>query len=46
MGVLGIAGVLFVARNTRVEQSGNKVKVQSPFGTVETTKDPRRLRRI
>jgi hypothetical protein len=40
MGVLSIVGVLFVARNTRVEQSGGKVKLQSPFGTVETTKDP------
>ncbi|HKS74286.1 MAG TPA: zinc-ribbon domain-containing protein [Terriglobales bacterium] len=29
-----------IARHTRVQTSNGAVKVQSPFGTVETTKDP------
>jgi hypothetical protein len=29
-----------VAHRTRVHQDGNNVKVETPFGTVETTKDP------
>jgi zinc ribbon protein len=44
IGVLGLAAVGFVgwriARHTRVHQDGNNVKVETPFGVVESTKDP------
>jgi len=44
IGVLGLAAVGFVgwriARHTRVRQDGNNVKVETPFGIVESTKDP------
>jgi hypothetical protein len=44
IGVLGLAAVGFVgwsiARHTRVHQDGDNVKVETPFGNVETTKDP------
>lgn len=44
IGMLGLAAVGFVgwriARHTRVHQDGNNVKVETPFGNVETTKDP------
>jgi hypothetical protein len=44
IGVLGLAAIGFVgwhiARHTRVHQDGNNVKVETPFGNVETTKDP------
>lgn len=45
IGILGIASLVFfglhVARHARVRQDGNNVKVETPFGSVETTKDPR-----
>lgn len=43
IGVLGIATVSFVAlrvaRNTHVRHEGDQVKVETPFGNVETSKD-------
>jgi hypothetical protein len=49
LGVLGIASIGFfawrVARHTHVQQDGNNVKVETPFGTVETTKDPQQAAR-
>ena len=44
IGILGVATVGFfawrVARSTHVRQEGDHVKVETPFGTVESTKDP------
>jgi hypothetical protein len=44
IGVLGLAAIGFVgwriARHTRVHQEGNNVRVETPFGVVESTKDP------
>jgi len=44
LGILGIASAGFfawrIAHHTRVHQEGNNVKVDTPFGSVETTKDP------
>jgi flagellar basal body-associated protein FliL len=44
IGILGVASLVFfglhVARHARVRQNGNNVKVETPFGSVETTKDP------
>jgi hypothetical protein len=44
LGVLGAASVGFfawrIARHAHVRQNGNNVSVETPFGTVETTKDP------
>lgn len=44
LGVLGVATVGFIgyriAKNSRVHQEGNNVKVETPFGTVESSKDP------
>lgn len=44
IGVVGIAALTFigirVARHTRVMQEGDHVKVETPFGTAETSKDP------
>ena len=44
VGILGLASLgIFawrVARHTRVRQNGNDVKVETPFGTVQTTNDP------
>jgi hypothetical protein len=49
VGVLCVASIGFfalrVARHTRVRQDGNNVKVETPFGTVETTKDPQQAAR-
>jgi zinc ribbon protein len=42
--VIGVASIGFIgwriAHHTRVHQDGNNVKVETPFGTVESTKDP------
>jgi hypothetical protein len=42
--ILGVTSVAFfawrVAHRTHVRQEGDNVKVETPFGTVETTKDP------
>ncbi len=44
VGILGIASLVFfvrrVAHHSRVHQEGDNVKVETPFGTIETTKDP------
>ena len=44
VGILGIVSLaLFgwhMARHTRVRQNGGNVKVETPFGTVQTTNDP------
>jgi len=45
VGVLGLVSLGFfawrVAHHTRVRQNGDNVKVETPFGTVETTNDPK-----
>jgi hypothetical protein len=49
IGVLGIASIAFIglriAHHSRVHQDGNNVKVETPFGTVESTKDPQEAAR-
>jgi hypothetical protein len=44
LGVLGVASIGFVAwrvaHHAHIHQDGNNVKVDTPFGSVETTKDP------
>jgi hypothetical protein len=44
VGILGIATIGIVgyriARSSRVSQNGDHVKVDTPFGSVETSKDP------
>jgi hypothetical protein len=49
IGVLGIASIAFIglriAHHTRVHQDGNNVRVETPFGTVESTKDPQEAAR-
>lgn len=39
IGVLTVVG-LHIAKNSRVRQEGDHVKVETPFGTVESSKDP------
>jgi hypothetical protein len=49
IGILGMASIGFfawrVARHTHVRQEGDNVKVETPFGTVESTKDPQEATR-
>lgn len=49
MGILGVASVGFfawrVARHSHVRQNGDNVKVETPFGTVESTNDPQQAAR-
>lgn len=49
MGILGMATIGFIgwriARNSHVRQDGNQVRVETPFGTVESTKDPEEVMR-
>jgi hypothetical protein len=49
MGALGVTSVaLFawrVAHRTHIRQEGDNLKVETPFGTVETTKDPEQAAR-
>ena len=44
VGILGLTSLAFfawrVARHTRVRHNGDNVKVETPFGTVQTTNDP------
>src|SRR5580704_712158 len=44
IGGLGIAVLtmvgLHIAKNSRMRQEGDHVKVETPFGTVESSKDP------
>ena len=46
-GVLGVATLaiigVHIARRTHVTQDGNRVKVETPFGSVDTSKDPQQL---
>lgn len=47
LGVLGVATLaiigLRIARGTHVTQDGNRVKVETPFGSVDTSKDPQQI---
>jgi hypothetical protein len=48
LGILGLAGLGFVAHrflagNIHVSQDGNHVKVDTPFGTTETSQDPEQI---
>jgi hypothetical protein len=49
VGILGVTTLAFlawhVARHTRVHQEGDHVRVETPFGTVQTTKDPQEAAR-
>src|SRR5271163_2377566 len=49
VGILAITALGFfalrIARHTRVHQEGDNVKVETPFGTVQTTKDPQEAAR-
>src|ERR1700751_2690295 len=49
MGILGVASVGFfawrVARHAHVRQQGDNVKVETPFGTVQSTNDPQEAAR-
>jgi hypothetical protein len=49
LGVLAVSTVAFigwrVARNMHVKQEGNHVKIDSPFGSVETSKNPEDIAR-
>jgi hypothetical protein len=44
IGILGVASIGFfawrVARSSHIRQEGDRVKVETPFGTVESSKDP------
>jgi hypothetical protein len=46
-GILGVATLaiigVHIARRTHVTQDGNRVKVETPFGTVDTAKDPQEM---
>src|SRR5271165_7619288 len=47
LGILGIATVGFIgyriAKSAHVTQHGDQVKVETPFGSVETSKDPEQV---
>jgi uncharacterized OB-fold protein len=49
VGALGVTALAFLAvrmaHRTRVHQEGDSVKVETPFGTVQTTKDPQEAAR-
>jgi hypothetical protein len=49
VGVLGLTSVAFfawrVARHAHISHDGNNVKVETPFGTVESAKDPQEAAR-
>jgi hypothetical protein len=49
LGVLAVSTVAFigwrVARNMHVKQEGNHVKVDTPFGSVETSRNPEEMAR-
>ena len=44
IGVLAVGAITFVglhiAKRSRIHEEGDRVKVETPFGTVESTKDP------
>lgn len=43
MAVAGFVRVLRVVRQTHLHQEGDKVKIESPFGTVESMDDPEQM---
>lgn len=47
LGILGVATLavigIHIARRTHVTQDGNRVKVETPFGSVDTSKDPQQI---
>jgi hypothetical protein len=47
IGILGIATIGFigyrVAKSAKVSQNGDNVKVETPFGSVESSKDPEKV---
>ena len=49
IGILGVASVGFfawrIAHHTHVRQEGDNVKVETPFGTVQSTNDPQEAAR-
>jgi hypothetical protein len=49
VGILGITSLAFfawrVARHAHISQEGDNVKVETPFGTFQTTKDPQEAAR-
>jgi len=49
IGILGVASVGFVAwrvaRHTHLRQEGDNVKIETPFGSVESTNDPKEAAR-
>jgi hypothetical protein len=44
IGIVGVASLSFfayrIAKHSKVSQNGDSVKVETPFGTVESSKDP------
>lgn len=49
LGILGTAAMTYVgyriAKSSRVHQEGDKTRVETPFGTVETNQDPKEISR-
>jgi len=49
VGILGFTSLAFfawrIARHAHISQDGNNVKVETPFGSVQTTKDPQEAAR-
>jgi len=47
IGILGVASLSFfvyrVAKSAKVSQNGDNVKVETPFGSVESSKDPEKV---
>ena len=47
IGVLAVGALTFVglhiAKRSRIHEEGDRVKVETPFGTVESTKDPEQV---
>ena len=47
IGILSLAGISFViyhaAKSARVRVEGNNSKVETPFGTIETSQDPEKV---
>lgn len=46
-GILGVATLaiigMHIARRTHVTQDGNRVRLETPFGSVDTSKDPQQM---
>src|SRR5690242_12847636 len=47
IGILSVAGISFViyhaAKSAHVRVEGNNSKVETPFGTIETSQDPQKV---